>query len=303
MSRQTTLGDEESGGENDRRTDDSWSGETTRASSVAPAMDGRNCLSFTVSGPWAHFRRVDGNTVKATYRLPPRTTVAGLLAAVVGRDRDSYYETFAPGESAVAVQPTSDLRTHNLPENSLTTASEGLKSVNARGKVSIRYPDPTYDRQRSNYEVLVDPAYRIDVWTADESFYDTLRDRLSSGESHYAPSLGLSEHLAEIEYHGEFTVTRHDGDGPTAVDSAVPDPDGVVPDPDVSFGTERSPGYMERTNGAGEFPGRRTTGYLTHAYPLSPGDGDGDEDENPLPRLTVAGATVHEVDGRRVVFA
>lgn len=276
MSEQTTLGGESGSG------DIGW----------------ERCLSFTVSGPWAHFRRIDGNTVKATYRLPPRTTVAGLLAAVVGRDRDSYYETFERGRSGVAIQPLSPFRSINLPENSLTTSSEGLKSVNARGKVTIRYPDPTKDRQRSNYEVLVDPAYRIDVWTADEEFYETLRERLENGESHYAPSLGLSEHLAEIDYHGEFAVETVDADGPVAVDSAVPDADGVLPDPDVSFGTERSPGYMERTTQPGEFPGRRTTGFLTHAYPLA----DGASDDG-LPQLTVDGVTIHEVDGRRVVFA
>jgi CRISPR-associated Cas5-like protein len=36
------------------------------------------CLSFTVRGPWGHFRRIEGNIVKQTYRIIPRTTVAGL---------------------------------------------------------------------------------------------------------------------------------------------------------------------------------------------------------------------------------
>ena len=50
---------------------------------------GRECLSFTVEGPWAHFRRIDATTEKLTYRVMPRTTVAGLLAAVLGEPRDS----------------------------------------------------------------------------------------------------------------------------------------------------------------------------------------------------------------------
>lgn len=271
-------------------------GQTTLSDVAAggDSVDGRQCLSLTVSGAWGHFRRVDGNTVKATYRLPPRTTVAGLLAAIVGRDRDDYYETFTREESGVAVQPTNRLRTINLPENSLTTASEGMKSVNARGKVTIRYPDPDTDRQRSNYEVLVNPAYRIDVWMTDDAFYESLRDRLAAGESYYTPSLGLSEHLAEIEYHGEFTARRVDADGAVAVDSAVPDPDGVVPNSEVSFGTERSPGYMEQTSGPGEFTGRRTTGFLTQAYPTS---------NHGSQRLVVDGVEVYEVGDRQVVFA
>ncbi|WP_128478289.1 type I-B CRISPR-associated protein Cas5b [Halorussus pelagicus] len=226
----------------------------------------RRCLSLTVSGPWGHFRHVDGNTIKRTYRIMPRTTVAGLLAAIAGYDRDSYYDLFARGESGIAIEPTSEIRTMNLPENSLTTSGEGLKTVNSRGKVSITYPDPSADRQRVNYEVLVDPEYRIDVWLADGEAYDHLKSVLDAGKSYYTPSLGLSEHLAEIEYHGEKSAEPVAVDGTARVDSAIPDADGVVPDAGVTYGTERSPGYMTRTSGEGEFTGRKTTGFLTYTY-------------------------------------
>ena len=254
----------------------------------------RNCLSLTVSGPWGHFRHVDGNTVKRTYRVMPRTTVAGLLAAISGYDRDSYYGLFAPEESGIAIEPTSEIRTMNLPENSLTTSSDGLKTVNSRGKVSITYPDPSADRQRVNYEVLVDPEYRIDVWLADDEAYDHLRSMLEAGKSYYTPSLGLSEHLAEIEYHGEKTVEPAESaatGGTTEIDSAIPDANGVVPDAGVTYGTERSPGYMTRTSGSGEFTGRKTTGFLTYTY--SP----------ECDSLEVQGIEPAEVDGRTVVFA
>ena len=61
------------------------------------------CLSFTVRGDFGHFRRVDGTVVRQTYKLPPRTTVAGLLSAVAGLERDSYYDQFGPDTSAVAI--------------------------------------------------------------------------------------------------------------------------------------------------------------------------------------------------------
>jgi len=262
------------------------------------------CLSLTVAGPWGHFRRVDGNTVKATYRLPPRTTVAGLLAAIAGYERDGYYDVFDRERSDIAIQPVARgadpddgrtaavPRTMNLPEISLTTSGEGMKAVNSRGTVSVRYPDPTVDRQRSNYEVLVDPAYRIDVRLADGDAYERLRDRLSTGRSEYTPSLGLSEFLATIRYHGEFTPERVDtGDDPIAVHSAIPDPDGVIPDPDHPHGVERSPGDMTRTEATGEFSGRKTTEYLRWAYSKR---GD---------LLKTRRADVHEVGGRRVVFS
>jgi CRISPR-associated protein Cas5h len=267
--------------------------------SDAPAC----CLSLTVAGPWGHFRRVDGNTVKATYRLPPRTTVAGLLAAVAGYSRDGYYDVFDRERSGIAIQPVASPhataepwsgvpRTMNLPENSLTTSSEGMKAVNARGKVSVRYPDPTADRQRVNYEMLVDPAYRIDLWLDDGDAYDRLRDRLASGRSEYVPSLGLSECLATVHFHGEFALEPVEPvDEPVAVDSAVPDPDALVPATDRPHGTERSPGDMTTTDRSGEFTGRRTTGFLRWAY---------SRDGTPL---RADGVSTHRVDGRTVVFS
>jgi len=46
---------------------------------------------------------------------------------------------------------------------------------------------------------------------------------LTAGKSHYVPSLGLSEHLAEIKYHGEFDVDAGPQGESVAVDSAVPE--------------------------------------------------------------------------------
>lgn len=260
------------------------------------------CLSLTVAGPWGHFRRIDGNTIKATYRLPPRTTVAGLLAAIAGYGRDSYYDLFDRQRSDIAVQPVprpavgnadAAIRTMNLPENSLTTSGEGMKTINSRGKVSIRYPDPAVDRQRINYEVLVDPAYRIDVRLSDAEAYQRLHDRLADGRSEYVPSLGLSEFLATVTFHGEFQPTKGEeaGNGRIAVDSAVPSPERVVPTPNQPHATERSPGDMTRTDNPGEFTGRKTTGFLRWAY--SP---QGEP-------LQVTDVEAYEIDGRRVVFS
>jgi CRISPR-associated protein Cas5h len=270
--------------------DDHADESTSQDTEATPGSLPEQCLSFRLSGPWGHFRRVEGNTVKTTYRIIPRTTVAGLLAAVLGIGRNQYYDLFGPESSAMAIEPVSELRTINLPVNNLTTSQEGLKGVNTRGKVSVYYPDPTEDRQRTNYEVLVEPEYRIDLWLGDEGRYDELREYLSEGKSYYTPSLGLSEYLADIEYLGEFEVTAVVQSEPYAVDSAVPDPDGVIPEPNVNYGTERSPAFMKRTTTSGEFSGRRTTSYLTYTY--SP---DGDP-------LTVSDTTAASVDNRTVVF-
>lgn len=244
------------------------------------------CLSFTVRGPWGHFRRVEGNVVKQTYRIIPRTTVAGLLAAVLGIGRNDYYELFAPEVSAVAIEPVSELRTLNMPMNTLSTANKGLTSLNAHGNVSVKLPNPRKPRQQHNYEVLVNPAYRIDVAISDQKAYGKLREVLAAGESHYVPSLGLSEHLAEIDYHGEFVVDPGPDDGVVSVDAAVPDAvDSVVPSVDTRCQVEESPAFMETDAG-----GRTTSSFTAYAYDPEAG------------QLSVRDIDTARVDGRTVVF-
>ena len=244
------------------------------------------CLSFTVRGPWGHFRRIEGNIVKQTYRIIPRTTVAGLLAAVLGIERDGYYDLFAPDSSAVAIEPVREIRTVNMPMNTLSTAAGNLQSLNGRGKISVKLPDPTTLRQQHNYEVLVDPAYRIDIALADDQWYTKLRETLAAGESHYVPSLGLSEHLADIEYHGEFDVADGPQTDTVEVDSAVPNAvDDVVLDVKTRCQIEESPAFMESDTG-----GRTTTGFTNYAY-----NPDADS-------LEVRDTTAATVDGRTVVF-
>ena len=244
------------------------------------------CLSFTVSGPWGHFRRVEGNIVKQTYRVIPRTTVAGLVAAMLGIGRDEYYDLFAPNASAVAIEPVKPIRTMNMPMNTLSTAKESMKTLNSRGSLSISFPDSTENRQQHNYEVLVEPSYRIDLWLGDNETYARLKEMLEEGRSHYVPSLGLSEYLAEVEFHGEFEVNEGTSDEVASVSSTVPS-DSIIPDAGTEFRMEKPPAYMEADSG-----GRRTTAFVSYSY--SP-------DAEPL---KVQGGDIQtaEVDGRQVVF-
>lgn len=260
----------------------------TEHASTAPNLpDGaETCLSFTVSGPWGHFRRIEGNIVKQTYRVIPRTTVAGLIAAILGIERDGYYDLFAPGESLVAIEPTSELRTIKLPMNTLSTADEHLASLNPRGKLSIKLPDPSKPRQQHNYEVLVEPAYRIDVWLSDDERYEQLRSLLESGESYYVPSLGLSEYLATVDYHGEFSIEPGADGERVTVDSTVPEAvDSIVPEPDTRYQIEQTPAFMERDEG-----GRTTSAFVSYAY--NPDGGS----------LRLTDVSPRTVDDRAVVF-
>lgn len=246
-------------------------------------VEGRRCLSFTISGTWAHFRRVDTTTEKLTYRVIPRTTVAGLLAAVLGKPRDSYYETFAPDASAIAITPQSSLETMSIPQLTLPTEEGDIQTADGvSGKTVV---DPTKiatERKRRTFEYVVDPSYRIDVVLNDDDVFEQISSMLSAGRSTYTPYLGKSECLATIENVAIETVSSGATSG--EVDSTVPE-EYVVPAAGQQLRMERTPAYMTADSG-----GRHTTGFVSYAY------ASGEQ------TLSVSGAETHEVGSRTVCF-
>ena len=46
---------------------------------------------FDIEGNFAHFRKIYTNSSSLSYTVPPRTTIQGIIAAILGYERDSYY--------------------------------------------------------------------------------------------------------------------------------------------------------------------------------------------------------------------
>lgn len=252
---------------------------------------GRRCVSFTVSGDWAHFRRIDTTNDKQTYRIIPRTTVAGLLAAILGEPRDSYYDVFAPDSSAVAIVSQRPLRTMQVPMLTLPTAEGDIQTAEGvSGKTVIPPEVLEQERKRRAFEYLCNPAYRLHVVLDDDGWMDRLVDRLDadsetgppSVRSVYTPSLGKTECLADITESSVGTVT-----GPesvSAVDSTLPEAK-ITPLADVSYAMERTPAYMTQANG-----GRKTSGFVSYAYPTDGG------------QIETADVEAYSVNGDTVCF-
>lgn len=224
------------------------------------------CLSFTVRAPWGHFKRVGRSVTKQSYCIPPRTTVAGMLAAIVGRERNSYYDVFGGDTAAIAITPVSELRTVNIPTVGLgTDPGQDVTTTagNYYSEYNVTYQDTTKDRQLHAYEVLADPAYRIDVAVEDEEFYGDLKQHLKAGTAVYPPSLGKSEYLATIEdVATDQEPAPVDQSETVDIDSVVPGSlSEAIPQGGVTYSVERSPAVMERDNG-----GRRTTRFDDYVF-------------------------------------
>jgi len=191
-----------------------------------------------------------------------------MLAAVVGSDRDSYYDVFGAETSAIAITPLSNIRTVNVPTTGLGTDPKQAvtKTAGSRRSYALTYQDTEGDRQIHAYELLADPVYRIDVALEDEEYYQKLKSRLDNEESYYPPSLGKSEYLCTIEnVKTDVRPSETDNTDQYDIDSIVPiSLSEVIPQQGVTHHVERSPAVMEATPG-----GRKTTRFDDYVYTRS----------------------------------
>jgi CRISPR-associated protein Cas5h len=164
---------------------------------------------FDISGYMAHFRRFYSSVTPLTYHFPPRNTVMGILACMLGFDKDSYYETFSRDKCRIAVALRTPVRRVMLPTNYLDTDQITLQRLRGIGN---RVPT------RMEYLLAVPPleyvSYRIFVTHEDQFLLNQLARRLADQRFAYPISLGPAHCLAEanLVYNGEAKVIEGDGD-------------------------------------------------------------------------------------------
>jgi CRISPR-associated protein Cas5h len=252
---------------------------------------GRECCSFTVRGDWAHFRRLDTTTTKETYRVIPRTTAAGLIGAILGKPRDSYYESFQRACSAIAIEPLSPVSTMAIPmvlpkTDSFVDLHETPDSVDDIEVPAIgRIPDPQGERMRNTFEYLTDVAYRIHVTLEDEAMQAALVEAVTTGVATFTPYLGKSECLASVTEGRTATIKEGPTENHCTVESTAP-ANAVRPSPDAQYHVERTPASMKTDDG-----GRYTNEFVSYLYNPTGGSIDG-----------VDSSVVASVDGTPLAF-
>ncbi|MHA1439585.1 MAG: type I-B CRISPR-associated protein Cas5b [Promethearchaeota archaeon] len=152
-------------------------------------------LIFDIFGPMAHFRNIQTNTSSLSYTFPPPTTIIGIIAAILGYKRDSYYKDFLPDNIFLSIGILKEIR-------------KIIQTINYRF-----YEDPGYTQipveilipKKKNEHFL---TYRIYFSMNNEKIYNNLKTKLSANSIHYPLYLGISELIAQINYIGEFLITK-----------------------------------------------------------------------------------------------
>ncbi|MBD1373493.1 CRISPR-associated protein Cas5 [Hazenella sp. IB182357] len=153
---------------------------------------------FHLRGKMAHFRRYYSNSSALSYSVPPRTTLIGLIAGLLGYARDSYYDVFTPNQCQIAVG------IHHAQKKQMQTLSLLMikKTSDLNGSQPYHSQTPT--------EMIIPTQIRTgfldyEVWFHHED--DQLMDKLSQ-QLHFSygyaskgvsAALGTAQHIGWIE--------------------------------------------------------------------------------------------------------
>lgn len=177
-----------------------------------------NILSFRLQGKMAHFRRYYSNSAALSYSVPPRTTISGILAGLLGYERDSYYNLFSLEQCKIAVVIGSPIKKQIQKMNLLMI--NGLNDYNGSKEHHSQTPMELILPQNIRTGII---DYHIWVHHKNPEIMNKLKHLFRStnyGFSSYGISLalGTASNLGWLKYEGEW-----EGISKTPMDSVIID--------------------------------------------------------------------------------
>ncbi|KYC44491.1 MAG: CRISPR-associated protein [Candidatus Methanofastidiosum methylothiophilum] len=171
-------------------------------------------LAFDIWGDYAHFKKRYATTSPLTHSIPSKPTVMGLIAAILGFNRDEYQSIFKEYDSKIALQILNPIKKTRLSLNLINTKSEYL----------ISSPMMNYYKQHTilNFEFIKDPKYRIYFFTKNNELYEQLKELLINHKTVYTPYLGLSELICNFSYVNEYNFKKLNSQEFQHITSIVP---------------------------------------------------------------------------------
>lgn len=150
-------------------------------------------LSFDLEGKFAHFRKFHGNNTAMTYSIPPRTTIIGILAAMVGEAKDSYYESYRDPDLKVGVRVMSNLKKSFHRLNFLKITGSG-DFGGSKGRIQTPFEIVTgHDLKKDSVK------YRIYLTPGNsDTAYQKIKLRLNESKPQYNLSLGIASFSAYV---------------------------------------------------------------------------------------------------------
>lgn len=156
-------------------------------------------IIFDLKGPMAHFRKIYTNSSSLSYSIPPRTTLAGIIAAILGWERDSYYEEMSSAKVGLAVCKVNPTRKIMQTLNYMKATSPSHLATFSEGHTQIPF------------EIICgepEVRYRVYFRTEDEEVYEKTKNALKNGRSVFPIYLGAAPFSGIWEWIGEGDMDK-----------------------------------------------------------------------------------------------
>jgi len=168
----------------------------------------RKYLVFDICSCYGHFKKPYTTTSPLTYSVPTRTSLIGMISAIIGFEKDTCNKEFTLEKASIAIGVKNPVKKVRIAENLINTKKSMVRVL---------------ERTQIKIEFLKDPGYRIYFSHKDDKIYDSLKTNLFKHSPVYTVSMGLSENLADFKFIGEFEgETISDNNKMVEIDSIVP---------------------------------------------------------------------------------
>ena len=176
-------------------------------------------LVFDIKGFFAFFRKHFSTTSALSYSFPPRTTIAGIVAAALGYERDSYYTCFSSERCRIGLQVRSLVRhVTNAVNYLMTDGSITLEKLRGCGGSMPIHLDMLVSGETEPLQL----SYRIYFSHKDEELMGELSERIRVRKFLYPPSLGAACNIAELEYIALTEAEVYKPEGEVEVHTVLP---------------------------------------------------------------------------------
>ena len=160
-------------------------------------------VRFRWRARFGFFLRAEAPVVGLGYPVPPRTAVLGLIANVLGLEKDALAVALADACVALSGRcPATHWHGCNLRKIKAMRFLPNAFVANRPAELALAEESNTQSRQ----EWLCDPHFEV-LAALPGGLHDDFAARMSQGRTHFTPCMGLSEMIASVEHLSHETLT------------------------------------------------------------------------------------------------
>lgn len=161
-----------------------------------------NITHFRLSGRFGHFLYAEANVSMPSYPFPPRTSILGMIGAVIGMEKDITQVELEPANIAIRGKLPEKFWVTNKFHQSLPAKLPLSITKNVKGSCS-----EVTNQKRLKQEWLFNPIFEIWV-SLPGNYHNEFAKRIKEHCWYFCPCLGISEHIADLQWISNETAVQ-----------------------------------------------------------------------------------------------